>query len=80
DCAVAQRWKSEEDLAPFLAIQQRLEQNLQDHDISGFVDSSFSIMRAAYAFADNPYLEETVENLLPAISRTYHLALEQREG
>lgn len=79
-CAVAQRWKSEEDLAPFLAIQQRLEQNLQDHDISGFVDSSFSIMRAAYAFADNPYLEETVENLLPAISRTYHLALEQRKG
>lgn len=54
-CAVAQRWKSEEDLAPFQAIQQRLEQNLQDHDISGFVDSSFSIMRAAYAFADNPY-------------------------
>lgn len=79
-CAVAERWKSEEDLAPFLAIQQRLEQNLQDHDISGFVDSSFSIMRAAYAFADNPYLEETVENLLPAISRTYHLALEQRKG
>ncbi|BCA28019.1 GntR family transcriptional regulator [Metapseudomonas otitidis] len=79
-CAVAQRWKSEEDLAPFQAIQQRLEQNLQDHDISGFVDSSFSIMRAAYAFADNPYLEETVENLLPAISRTYHLALEQRKG
>lgn len=79
-CAVAQRWQSEEDLAPFLAIQQRLEQNLQDHDISGFVDSSFSIMRAAYAFADNPYLEETVENLLPAISRTYHLALEQRKG
>ena len=79
-CAVAQRWKSEEDLAPFLAIQQRLEQNLQDHDISGFVDSSFSIMRAAYAFADNPYLEETVENLLPAISRTYHLALERRKG
>lgn len=79
-CAVAQRWKSEEDLAPFLAIQQRLEQNLQHHDISGFVDSSFSIMRAAYAFADNPYLEETVENLLPAISRTYHLALEQRKG
>lgn len=79
-CAVAQRWKSEEDLAPFLAIQQRLEQNLRDHDISGFVDSSFSIMRAAYAFADNPYLEETVENLLPAISRTYHLALEQRKG
>lgn len=79
-CAVAQRWKAEEDLAPFLAIQQRLERNLQDHDISGFVESSFSIMRTAYAFADNPYLEETVENLLPAISRTYHLALEQRKG
>ena len=27
-----------------------------------------------------PYLQETVENLLPAISRTYHLALERRKG
>lgn len=78
--AVAQRWKNEADLAPFRAIQQRLEECLKEHDIGNFVDASFDIMRAAFPFADNPYLEETVENLLPAISRTYHLALEQRKG
>jgi hypothetical protein len=28
-------------------------------------------MRAAYPFANNPYLQETVENLQPAMSRAY---------
>ena len=37
-------------------------------------------MRAAFPFADNPYLQETLENLQPAMSRTYYLALEQRRG
>lgn len=78
--AVAQGWRVEADLAPFLAIQQRLVESLQREDINAFVEHSFDIMRAAFPFADNPYLQETVENLLPAISRTYHLALEQRRG
>ena len=70
----------EADLAPFLAIQQRLQDSLLREDIDGFVESSFDIMRAAFPFSNNPYLQETVENLLPAISRTYHLALERRKG
>ena len=37
-------------------------------------------MRAAYPFANNPYLQETVENLHPAMSRAYYLALEQRKA
>jgi DNA-binding GntR family transcriptional regulator len=37
-------------------------------------------MRAAYPFANNPYLQETVENLQPAMSRAYFLALEQRKA
>ncbi|MFZ5960576.1 GntR family transcriptional regulator [Pseudomonas sp. QL9] len=78
--AVAKRWREQADLQPFLAIQQRLQSDLQRGDINAFVESSFAIMRAAYPFAANPYLEETLENLLPAISRTYHLALERRKG
>lgn len=78
--AVAQGWREEADLAPFLAIQQRLVDSLQREDIHAFVEHSFDIMRAAYPFADNPYLQETVDNLLPAISRTYHLALERRSS
>jgi DNA-binding GntR family transcriptional regulator len=37
-------------------------------------------MRATYEFANNPYLQETVENLQPAMSRAYFLALEQRKA
>ena len=37
-------------------------------------------MRAAYPFANNPYLQETVENLQPAMSRANYLALEQRKA
>ncbi|WP_339411157.1 GntR family transcriptional regulator [Pseudomonas sp. EA_35y_Pfl2_R5] len=78
--AVADSWQAEADLGPFLVIQQRLQDSLQREDINAFVESSFDIMRAAFPFSNNPYLQETVENLLPAISRTYHLALERRKG
>lgn len=78
--AVADGWRVEADLAPFRDIQQRLVASLQRDDINAFVEDSFNIMRAGYPFSNNPYLHETVENLLPAISRTYHLALERRRG
>lgn len=79
-CAVAQQWRSEEDLGPFLALQQRLRQSAAANDIQTFVDDSFNVMRAAYPFADNPYLSQTVENLQPAMNRNYYLALEQRKA
>ncbi|WP_137817320.1 MULTISPECIES: GntR family transcriptional regulator [unclassified Pseudomonas] len=77
--AVAERWRVQEDLAPLLVIQQRLVDSAQRQDINAFVEDSFDVMRAAFPFANNPYLQETLENLLPAISRTYHLALERRK-
>lgn len=79
-CAVARGWRDEADLAPFVAIQKRLAHDYQQDDIDAFVDNSFDIMRAAFVFSNNPYLQETVENLLPAVSRTYHLALERRRS
>jgi DNA-binding GntR family transcriptional regulator len=78
--AVAANWRSEADLAPFLALQQRLQASAQANAIHAFVDDSFNVMRAAYPFADNPYLRETVENLQPAMNRNYYLALEQRKA
>ena len=78
--AVAQRWAVPADLGPFLQIQQRLAASYERQDISTFVEDSFNVMRAAYPFADNPYLQETVENLHPAMSRAYYLALEQRKA
>ena len=78
--AVAQKWRTETDLRPFLSIQQRLQQARDQQDIKAFVAESFAVMRAAYPFADNPYLQETVENLQPAMSRAYYLALDQRQA
>ncbi|HDS1815965.1 GntR family transcriptional regulator [Pseudomonas putida] len=78
--AVAQKWRLEADLRPFLEIQQRLQQARDQQDIKAFVAESFAVMRAAYPFADNPYLQETVENLQPAMSRAYYLALDQRQA
>ncbi|MDR2307440.1 MAG: GntR family transcriptional regulator [Paucimonas sp.] len=78
--AVAQHWRSESDLRPFLEIQQRLERAHASQDIKSFVADSFAVMRAAYPFANNPYLQETVENLQPAMSRAYYLALDQRQA
>jgi DNA-binding GntR family transcriptional regulator len=78
--AVAKSWKEELDLAPFLQIQQRLITSCERADVKSFVEDSFNVMRAAYPFANNPYLEETVENLQPSMSRFYYLALEQRQA
>ena len=78
--AVATGWKVQADLAPFLQIQQRLTASYERQDIHAFVDDSFNVMRATYGFANNPYLQETVENLQPAMSRAYFLALEQRKA
>ncbi|RMR33312.1 Transcriptional regulator, GntR family [Pseudomonas syringae pv. coriandricola] len=78
--AVAQRWQSEDELAPFLQSQRRLQASFEQQDVRMFVEESFNVMRAAYPFANNLYLEETVENLQPSMSRSYFLALEQRKA
>ncbi len=78
--AVVERWTTEADLAPFMQIQQRLQASFEQQDVNAFVEESFNVMRAAYPFANNPYLEETVENLQPSMSRSYFIALEQRKA
>ncbi|MDP3844812.1 MAG: GntR family transcriptional regulator [Pseudomonas sp.] len=78
--AVAVSWRNEADLAPLLAVQRQLQASAAREDIDAFVENSFDVMRAAFPFANNPYLQETLENLLPAISRTYHLALARRKS
>jgi DNA-binding GntR family transcriptional regulator len=78
--AVANRWDTQADLAPFLQVQQRLIASYERQDVKMFVEESFNVMRAAYPFANNPYLQETVENLQPSMSRNYYLALDQRKA
>ncbi|TGN41758.1 GntR family transcriptional regulator [Marinobacter confluentis] len=40
------------------------------------IEAGFGVMRYAYELVENPFLEETLENFRPAISRTYFVALE----
>jgi DNA-binding GntR family transcriptional regulator len=77
--AVAHRWDTPESLQPLQEIRARLQDSYQRQDVTAFVEQSFSVLRAAYPFADNPYLQETIEDLQPAMDRHYHLALEQRK-
>lgn len=45
------------------------------------MEAGFGLMRYAYGLVENPFLEETLENFRPAISRTYYVALEYfRDG
>ena len=52
--AVAQKWRLEADLRPFLDIQQRLQQARERQDIKVFVAESFAVMRAAYPLLTTP--------------------------
>ena len=44
------------------------------------IEAGFEVMRHAYRAVDNPFLEETLENFKPAVSRTYYVALENFRG
>lgn len=39
------------------------------------MEAGFAVMRYAYGLVANPFLEETLENFKPAISRTYYVSL-----
>ncbi len=44
------------------------------------IEAGFEVMRRAYRLVDNPFLQETLENFKPAVSRTYYVALENFRG
>lgn len=44
------------------------------------IEAGFNIMRSAYRMVANPFLEETLENFKPAISRTYYVAMQAFDG
>jgi|SRR5690554_1689982 len=58
------------------AVVQAL--NSADHPDAAekVIEAGFGVMRYAYDLVENPFLEETLENFRPAISRTYFAALE----
>lgn len=70
----AENWR-QQDMEAFVAQLQRLQANVDDHDIEAFHEGTFEFFRMAYRFAANPYIEDVLEDLQPAVRRSYYLAL-----
>ncbi|QBM16821.1 hypothetical protein MARI_09170 [Marinobacter sp. JH2] len=48
------------------------------NDPEQVIEAGFDIVRNACGMVENPFLQETLENFRPAISRTYYMVLESR--
>lgn len=75
---LAQNWQGE-DLAPMVKQVQWLEKRIDSPQVTTpeIIQGGFDVMRLAFQVVANPFLQETLENFRPAISRTYFLALQQ---
>ena len=78
---VVVRWSGTQ-LVPLIQQVQRLRKlaDSEDRPIEDIIDSGLEVMRLCYPIVGNPYLEETLENFRPAISRTYFLAMQRYRG
>lgn len=70
----AENWR-QHDMEVFSQQIQRLHALMEANDIEGYHEASFDLFRMAYRFSINPYVEDVLENLQPAVRRSYYLAL-----
>lgn len=75
----AHQWR-DEDLQPFMELVQTMQVFVQKGEIRAFHDATFEFVRMAHKFTDNNYLMEMLDNLQPAIARSYYLVLKQTQG
>ncbi|MBZ2170068.1 GntR family transcriptional regulator [Marinobacter sp. F4216] len=83
---VMERW-SDENLTGVVAQVKQIQSALDGVSTNSsdapekVMEAGFDLMRYAYGLVENPFLEETLENFRPAISRTYYVALKHfRDG
>ena len=70
----AVNWQ-EGELEPFLELLQLMEGYVSNGKVMEYYDATFNFARMAYQFVDNPYLEDMLEDLQPAVRRTYYYAI-----
>jgi len=79
---VLERWRGDE-LGGMIGQVRELRTVIDAVELTGadaaeqVIEAGFGVMKYAYGLVENPFLEETLENFRPAISRTYFVALEQ---
>ncbi len=76
----AERWK-ESDLNQMISLIEVLNKltSSPEKPVEKIVDVGFELLGMMYPIVNNPYLEETLENLKPGISRVYYLAMNRRK-
>ena len=75
---LAQRWQTQAQLLPFLRVRRAMQDSVQNNDVEAFIQHSFAIVGVAAPIVDNPYLQQALANVMPAVSRTYYAAFKQR--
>ncbi len=71
----AEVWR-QDDLTPFIDGINELQSVVQSRDIEGFYNGSFDILRRAQHFANNPFLDDMLDDLQPSMQRSFYLALQ----
>jgi DNA-binding GntR family transcriptional regulator len=65
---LAQNWKNE-DLARFFELMTQMGQCQRNSDMQGFYKVGMEFLRSLYAYSDNRYLTDTLNDLLPLTQR-----------
>lgn len=75
--SVAERWQGQQ-LQPLLEQWHSMKALAVGPDKEAFVSAGFTLMHEAFAVCDNRYLADMLENLQPAVHRTYVLAVRRK--
>lgn len=77
---LADRWQGH-DLKPLLEQVRAINRlsEVADVPLEEVIAAGFELIARCFPVVNNPYLEETIENFKPAISRTYYLSLSRRK-
>ena len=65
----------ESDLDSFIELIHQLQQEAESRNIENFFEVSFRFFEKAYAYAGNPFVEDILMNVQPAIQRAFYMAL-----
>lgn len=77
---LTQRWQTQGQLLPFLDLRRAMQVSVQNNDIESFIKHCFAIVELAAPIVNNPYLQQALLNIIPAVGRTYYLAFKQRSA
>lgn len=71
----ARQWQ-EKDVAEFLALVKRMNEQQKANDAAAFHATAFEFVHQSLQFCDNRYLEKALTDMLPELQRFSYLALQ----